>query len=569
MSHTIGQIKEDNQQSTSSSSIASQDLSTSVDKTPESASLLSDADYEFLFNQLLEGIAHGWHDRRIDKFFKQLGDRGKPKDWVAWLGRLRVKLVTLPVQSKQQLGTIMIRLGELTQSTPEIKKIGFVSNRIGRELLFGNREDIIWEYVGADIVVNASSSAVEEDISDRLPTDFKELGTAVVPEPQPINSVTEEIASNESSTELSDKNSDAQIDEKKTVDDFSLEKSVDLEANKNVDTTSTIDREEAANEDPTSDPSIEHTIEHTSLQDPLSSLDESTAASSNDAVAELEALEDSELQDLSTSSQEFEFELDSSATSPKVNLASNNFEELLNQVEIEKTPPESLVPRLPQSESDPVAIDMERVMNLIQEDPALAKEISQKLNISPPLSTSNNVTANHLDAERETQITTEADKHSFELIEGWFNLGLKQVSGGKFDKAIASWEKALKINPNLSEAWHNRGSALGRLGEYQQAVDSFEKALAIDPENHQAWNDRAHALYQMQEWSQAADSWSNAVKLAPGNHLFWYNRGCALEQIENWAEAIASYEKCLEIKPDFEPARSRYTNLIADSSHAN
>ena len=565
MSHTIGQIKEDNQQSTSSSSIASQELSTDVDKTPESASFLSDADYEFLFNQLLEGIAHGWHDRRIDKFFKQLGDRGKPEDWVAWLERLRVKLVTLPVQSKQQLGTIMIRLGELTQSTPEIKKIGFASNRIGRELLFGNRGDIIWEYVGADIVVDASSSAVEEDISDRLPTDFKELGTGAVPEPQPINSVTEEIASNESSTELPDNNLEAQIDEKNAIDDFSLEKSVDLEADKNVDSTSTIEREEVANEDPTSDPSIEHT----SLQDPLSSLDESTAASSNDAVAELETLEDSELKDLSTSSQEFEFELDSSATSPKVNLASNNFEELLNQVEIEKTPPESLVPRLPQSESDPVAIDMERVMNLIQEDPALAQEISQKLNISPPLSTSNNVTANHLDPERETQITTEADKHSFELIEGWFNLGLKQVSGGKFDKAIASWEKALKINPNLSEAWHNRGSALGRLGEYQQAVDSFEKALVIDPKNHQAWNDRAHALYQMQEWSQAADSWSNAVKLAPGNHLFWYNRGCALEQIENWAEAIASYEKCLEIKPDFEPARSRYTNLIADSSHAN
>ena len=42
-----------------------------------------------------------------------------------------------------------------------------------------------------------------------------------------------------------------------------------------------------------------------------------------------------------------------------------------------------------------------------------------------------------------------------------------------------------------------------------------------------------------------------------------------IEQLEQLAESIASYEKSLEIKPDFEPARSRYTNLIAENSHAN
>ena len=55
----------------------------------------------------------------------------------------------------------------------------------------------------------------------------------------------------------------------------------------------------------------------------------------------------------------------------------------------------------------------------------------------------------------------------------------------------------------------------------------------------------------------------------PGNHLFWYNRGCALEQLKSFNESIASYEKALEIKPDFQPARSRYIDLIADNSRTN
>ena len=150
MSHTIGQITEDNQKSK-----ASQESSPFEDKTGSDVSLLSDADYEFLFNQLLEGVAHGWHDRRIIKFFGQLGDRGKQENWIAWLERLRSKAIALPLQSKRQLGTVMIRLGELTQSASEVSKIGAASNRIGRELLFGNVEDVVWEYVGPDLILDS------------------------------------------------------------------------------------------------------------------------------------------------------------------------------------------------------------------------------------------------------------------------------------------------------------------------------------------------------------------------------------------------------------------------------
>lgn len=139
MSHTIGQAKEDAQESNSNSNQSPQDAHNSGESSSKPVSGLSDADYEFLFNQLLEGIAHGWHDRRIIKFFKQLGDRGQQADWIAWLDRLRGKLLKLPVESKRQLGTLMIRLGELTQSAVEVKQIGAASHSLGRELLFGRR----------------------------------------------------------------------------------------------------------------------------------------------------------------------------------------------------------------------------------------------------------------------------------------------------------------------------------------------------------------------------------------------------------------------------------------------
>lgn len=503
MSHTIKPIEEDRQQPPSALSPANQNSAQSEDRTSESAPLLSDADYEFLFNQLLEGIAHGWHDRRIIKFFQQLGERGKPEDWVAWLERLQGKLVKLPLQSKQQLGTMMIRLGELTQSATEVQQIGATSKRLGRELLFGNTEDLVWEYAGPDLVIEPlKTKSTPEEISQRLPAEFADLGAVALEDPETnLSQPATPKGKLAPEDEIPPLNLETEAGSQPRCEASPLEQAPDLKSREQLTPTN---------------------------------------KTASDSFSEPETVNDF--------SPEFEF-----ATSKA---------------------PDSAIAATPSAteplDSDPVAIDIEQVMNLIQEDQELAQEISQKLNHSQSTPLQQQLTTTYVEPKPSEELTNHSlDQSSIELIEGWFNLGLKQVSGGEFDKAIVSWEKALKINPHLSEAWHNRGSALGRLGKYQEAVVSFQKALSIDPNNHQAWNDRAHALYQLQNWAAAADSWNNALKITPGNHLFWYNRGCALEQLENWSESIASYEKSLEIKPDFQPARTRYTNLVADNSRAN
>merc|ERR1712178_526160 len=89
---------------------------------------LSDTEYEFLFSQLLDGVAHGWHEGRILKYFEDLGERGKAKLWVAWLERL----------------------GELAQSFQKIEPIGKTAYEIGRKLYSKEASSAVWEYAGPD-----------------------------------------------------------------------------------------------------------------------------------------------------------------------------------------------------------------------------------------------------------------------------------------------------------------------------------------------------------------------------------------------------------------------------------
>ncbi|MEL6581334.1 MAG: tetratricopeptide repeat protein, partial [Cyanobacteria bacterium J06621_12] len=628
MSHTIGQAKQDTQESNSNSNQSPQDSLISEASSSEAISGLSDADYEFLFNQLLEGIAHGWHDRRIIKFFKQLGDRGQQQDWVAWLDRLRNKVLSLPIQSKRQLGTMMIRLGELTQSAPEVNQIGAASHRIGRELLFGNTPAEIWEYVGPDLTPSISQIETEQELSARLPNDFAALGAEAVDEAKLDLTADHEQNEARDSASISDPSVSAEVeglDEMSGIAQTTAESVSEQDSSSTINVAAPTDKTDS-NLDLDLDLDLDISDRETNDQQNIDTLqatpnnyseeDEQDLSLASDASAEVETSaakvdldpdldfdldldsnEDENIHTLqSTSDASVEVETSTDEIDLDLDLDLDDEQYTSEQVtsygeefEFELDPPEGksaetlqaspslgvaadLLPEQPISSDNKLsealqAFELETETNsevkssLVDSAIHLEQEDSlgnrQKVGKSRTLDQQSEMLADDTIAEQKL------DESSLEVIESWFNLGLKQVSVGEYDKAIASWDKALTINADLAEAWHNRGSALGRLGDYEAAVESFQNALKIDPDNYQAWNDRAHALYQLQKWSSAIESWSQAIKIMPGNHLFWYNRGCALEQLAKWQDAIASYEKALEIKPDFQPGRSRYINLVA------
>ncbi len=129
---------------------------------------LTDTDYEFLFSQLLEGVAHGWHEGRILKYFEDLGERGKPKPWIAWLERFGEKAMASSAPNLQ-LAARMMRLGELAQSFRATETIGETAYEIGRRIYNKEAESGIWEYEGPDAeVVMSSVDGSRQDFDDEI-----------------------------------------------------------------------------------------------------------------------------------------------------------------------------------------------------------------------------------------------------------------------------------------------------------------------------------------------------------------------------------------------------------------
>jgi len=123
---------------------------------------LGDADYEYLFMQLLEGVTHGWQQQRVKRFFETLGERGNPELWIAWLRRFGERSLASGA-ANSELAARMVQLGQLG-----VGEIGDTAYEIGMQLLSRMQGEPVWEYEGPDVDFTTANN--EEGEIDTRPS---------------------------------------------------------------------------------------------------------------------------------------------------------------------------------------------------------------------------------------------------------------------------------------------------------------------------------------------------------------------------------------------------------------
>jgi Tfp pilus assembly protein PilF len=82
---------------------------------------------------------------------------------------------------------------------------------------------------------------------------------------------------------------------------------------------------------------------------------------------------------------------------------------------------------------------------------------------------------------------------------------------GQLEDALASFDKALAIQPNYLDAINNRGLVLVALGRPEEAVASFDRALAIKPDYVEALNNVGVVLSALKRPERALASFSSCT----------------------------------------------------------
>jgi len=148
------------------------------------------------------------------------------------------------------------------------------------------------------------------------------------------------------------------------------------------------------------------------------------------------------------------------------------------------------------------------------------------------------------------------------------NRGFAWRGKGEYDKAIADYTEAIKLDPGYALAYGNRGFAWNEKGEYDKAIVDYTEAIKLDPGYAAAYNNRGFAWGKKGEYDKAIADYTEAIKLDPGFTAAYTNRGMAHEEIGNIEAARTDYKRALSLPANYsngkwahDTARSRLERL--------
>jgi Tfp pilus assembly protein PilF len=80
---------------------------------------------------------------------------------------------------------------------------------------------------------------------------------------------------------------------------------------------------------------------------------------------------------------------------------------------------------------------------------------------------------------------------------------------------VASYDRALALQPRAATIWNNRGVALEHMSRLNEALAAFDTALTADGNSTEALNNRGRVLAALGRQGEADASFARALTLTP------------------------------------------------------
>ncbi len=138
-------------------------------------------------------------------------------------------------------------------------------------------------------------------------------------------------------------------------------------------------------------------------------------------------------------------------------------------------------------------------------------------------------------------ITASGDAHPV----AFFFLGNALAAQSRLDEALAAYERANQIDPNLAEALNNRALVLGKLGREAEALECLSRAAEIDPGLVAARTNLGCMLSRNNALAEAEAMLARAVALDPASTDARVNYGALLMRQRRFAEAEGEFRAVL------------------------
>jgi tetratricopeptide (TPR) repeat protein len=135
-----------------------------------------------------------------------------------------------------------------------------------------------------------------------------------------------------------------------------------------------------------------------------------------------------------------------------------------------------------------------------------------------------------------------------------YNSGTEKFNNKDMDGALADFNEAIRLDPNLALAYMNRGAIYASKNEFDKAIEDETKAielkLAKTEDQSTAYSNRAAAYAGKGDFDKALADADEAIKIKPDSSKAYFIRGATRASKGDNEGAIADFQKVVELSKD-------------------
>lgn len=134
------------------------------------------------------------------------------------------------------------------------------------------------------------------------------------------------------------------------------------------------------------------------------------------------------------------------------------------------------------------------------------------------------------------------------------NIGNIYTSKNLYDEAIIEYRRCLEIEPNYFLAYNNLGNIYGLRQEYNKAIESYEKSIELNPSYSESHSNLGLLYLENNIYQKAEKEFREALRLNPGSAEGYNNLGNFYGKRGLYDEAIIHYKQAIKLKANFDKA---------------
>ena len=129
------------------------------------------------------------------------------------------------------------------------------------------------------------------------------------------------------------------------------------------------------------------------------------------------------------------------------------------------------------------------------------------------------------------------------------NRGNAWADKKEYDRAIADFSEAIRLEPRYALAYSNRGNAWLDKEEYDRGLADLNRAIQLDPRLSVAYYNRGNAWLDKKMLDKAVSDYTEALRLDPHLAQAYSNRALIWRVKEEYGKAVADYTEAIRIDP--------------------